>query len=314
MQSSRTRWIAGAALLLGTFLVATAVLAQVYAESRALKTPTSVDVKNVLEGTLTTEGPDGPVTVPIRATNYTKADTERSDDDVVVMRDGTCVMKLEGTDVPECESYDEPDSRVLETDEVGYATDRRTAVGVDDPKYVKDDIEARPSVLLGKWPFNAEKKDYEVFDDLLMDSVTAAYEGEEDIDGLPTYRYRISVEDVPAEVSDGIQGLYTLDRTYWVEPATGAVIDVETHGIRTLENGDLLAENELAYTDETIARNVSDGKSNRLTVLLVQRWAPIIGYGVGGLLLLLGAGSLLLGRRRTSADSAYDSLEPAPVP
>lgn len=310
MQSSRTRWLAGAALLLGTFLVASAVLAQVYAEPKALKTPTGVDVKNVLEGTLTTDGPDGPVTVPIRATNYTKADTVRSDDDVVVMRDGTCVMKLEDADVPECESYDEPDSRVLETDEVGYATDRRTAVGIDDPKYIKDDIEARPAVLLGKWPFNAEKKDYEVFDDLLKDSVTAAYDGEEDIDGLPTYRYRISVEDVPAEVSDGIQGLYTLDRTYWVEPATGAVIDVETHGIRTLENGDLLAENELAYTDETIARNVSDGKSNRLTVVLVQRWVPIIGYVVGGLLLVLGALLLLVRRRDDEQSTTARSLEP----
>ncbi|WP_109505414.1 porin PorA family protein [Nocardioides speluncae] len=302
MQSRRARTLAGAALLLGTFLVVTAVLAQVYAVPKLLKTPTDVDVKNILEGTLTTDGPEGLTTQEIRATNYTKADTERSDDEVVVMRDGTCVMKLEGDEVPECEAYDEPDSRVLETDEVGYATDRLTAAGVDDPEYVRDDIEARPAVLLGKWPFNSKKKDYQYYEDLLEAPVTAAYEGEEDVDGLPTYRYQVSFEEEPAEVTDGIQGLYTLVRTFWVEPATGAVIDVETHGRRTLENGDLLAENKLSYTDETVAQNVSDGKGNRLKIVLAQTWVPIIGYGAGALLLL--ASALLLLRRPDDEQAA----------
>lgn len=296
MPIRRARTLAAVALLLGTFLVVTAVLAQAYAVPKLLKTPTDVDVKNILEGTLTTDGPDGPTTEEIRATNYTKADAELSDHEVVVMRDGTCIMKLEGDEVPECESYDEPQSRVLETDEVGYAADRRTAEGVDDPTFATGDISPRPPVLLGKWPFNSEKQDYQYYEDLLEAPVTAAYEGEEEIDGLPTYRYQVSFKDEPAEVTDGVQGLYSLERTFWIEPYTGAVIDVETHGLRTLENGDLLAENDLAYTDETVARNVEDGKSNRLLLVLAQRWVPIIGYAVGGLLLVVGA--LLLLRRR----------------
>lgn len=309
MQSSRTRWLAGAALLLGTFLVATAVLAQVYAVPKLVRVPLDVDVTNQLEGTGTLGGESH----KIRVTNTTKADADASDEDYIVWVDGSCIVKGEGEDTPGCVSAEDPEGRLLDASEERYVSHRHTGLGTDDPKYVNGKVQAREG-LVGKFPFGSEKKSYEIWDGMLEKPVTATYEGEEKLDGLQTYRYQILFEDEPAEVLPDTEGLYSLERHYWIEPVTGAVMKVTTHEVRSDEAGEVLVDIDIAYTDKTVAMNIADAKGNRLLLVLAQRIIPIVGYGVGGLLLLLGAASLLLGRRRTNEDAAYGSLEAAPVP
>lgn len=298
MQTRRTGMLGGSLMLLGAFLVTAALLLQVWAVPKLVRVPLTIDVKNQLEGT----GALGGESQPIRVTNYTKADADASDKDYIVWRDASCIVKGKGEDVPECVSADDPEGRLLDASEESYVSHRRTALGTDDPEYVKGEVQPRRG-LVGKFPFDSEKKDYQMWDTLLEDTVPVTYEGEDDVDGLATYRYQISFEDKPAEIIADTQGFYSLERTYWVEPVTGAVIKVETHQIRKTEDGEPLIDINIAYTDKTVAKNVADGKKSRSQVMWIKRGIPITGYVVGGLLLALGA-LLLLARRRHPAAEA----------
>lgn len=284
MQANRGRLLIGGLVVLGTFLVTVAVLIQVYVIPQVVKVPLDIDVKNVLEGSATIQGEFH----EIRATNYTKTDPERSDDDVVVWMDASCIVKGVGEDVPECVSSDDPEGRLLEVTEEQYASDRKSAYGVDDPKYVKGEVQARKG-LVGKFPFDSEKTTYKLWDSMVGGTVDIEFDGEDEVDGLDLYKYRVQFEDLPAEITTDVMGLYSLDRTYWVEPVTGAVIDVETKQSRKLDDGTVVADIDLQYTDDTVATNVDDAKGSKLLIQLVTVWGRIIGWGGGALALVAAA-------------------------
>jgi hypothetical protein len=291
MQANRGRLLVGGLVLLGTFLLTIAVLIQVYVIPQVVTTPLDIDVKNVLEGSATIQGEFH----DIRATNYTKTDPGRSDDDVVVWMDATCIVKGVGEDVPGCVSSDDPEGRLLEVTEEEYASYRKSAYGIDDPKYVKGEVQPRKG-LVGKFPFDSQKKTYPLWDSMVGDTVDVDFEGEDEIDGLDVYKYRVQFEDLPAEISTDIMGLYSLDRTYWVEPVTGSVVNVETKQSRKLDDGTIVADIDLQYTDETIATNVEDTKGSKLLIRLVTVWGRIIGWGGG--VLALAAAALVFYRNR----------------
>ena len=89
------------------------------------------------------------------------------------------------------------------------------------------------------FPFDVSRRDYPVWDVQLGRARTARYVGEETVDGVRTYRFQAHTpfEDIGTRELPG--GLFDVDapavtaveqyadtRTYWVEPQTGAVVDL----------------------------------------------------------------------------------------
>ena len=180
--------------VLGGFLVALAVLAQFWAPGQLMKTPLDTDSTTLLDGTAElSDGDGGTNSFPVKAFSVTHADSERSDSEVIVFQNSSCLVKDEG-DIDECVSADDPDERLISASTDDFATDRRTAMAVDDPKYLPPSAEAKEG-LVNKWPFEAEKKDYLYWDGFAGQAVDAVYEGTNEVDGLEVYTYKISVSD-----------------------------------------------------------------------------------------------------------------------
>jgi hypothetical protein len=89
------------------------------------------------------------------------------------------------------------------------------------------------------FPFAVDRRDYPVWDVQLGRARTARYIGEETVDGLRTYRFQahtpfedIGTRELPGRLfEDDAPAVTAIEqyadtRTYWVEPATGAVVDL----------------------------------------------------------------------------------------
>jgi len=291
-------WIS---LGLGAFLIMASVMASTWATDRVEKTPLDVDSVTRLDGTAqrintTTGGLDE---FDVRATSYTQADSEASDDDVVVFVSYSCLVK----DIPDTPDCGEPgqgenaDPNIINVSEPSvFATDRRTAEAINDDGYLPEGTSETVG-LVNKWPFGAEQTDYEVWDGLLGEPVTATFEGEEELEGLDTYVYNVALTDEPAVVTGDIEGLYSQDKTYWIEPHTGSIIKQTQVEQRTLEDGTVLLELDIAFTDDQVATNVSDSEESVSSLTLITSTVPSLGLWIGIPLVVLGLGLLVVGRR-----------------
>ena len=282
--------------VLGAFLVALAILAQFWAPGQLMKTPLDTDSTTLLDGTAELSNGDGGTDeFPVKAFSVTHADSERSDSDVIVFQNSSCLVKDEG-DIDECVSADDPQERLISASTDDFATDRRTAEAVDDPKYLPPSAESKEG-LVNKWPFEAEKKDYQYWDGYAGQAVDAVYDGTADVDGLEVYVYKISVSDAPIELSDGVPGTYSTEREIWIDPTTGAIINQFETQDRLDEDGNTFLSLDYGFTDEQIAGNAEDAKSNSSSLNLVTKTVPLIGWIVGIPALLIGIALQLMRRR-----------------
>ena len=243
-------------------------------------------------------GTGGTNEFPIKAFSVTRADSERSDSDVIVFQNSSCLVKDEG-DIDECVSASDPQERLLSASTDNFATDRHTGEAVDDPKYLPPSAEDKQG-LINKWPFNAEKKTYQYWDGYAGEAVDATYDRTEDVDGLETYVYKIVVDDAPIEISDGVQGTYSTDREIWIDPTTGAIVNQFEHQERLDDEGNPFLILDYGFTDDQVAGNADDAKSNSSALDLVTGTVPLIGWIVGIPALLIGI-ALQLMRRRSAA-------------
>ena len=295
--------IAGLLLGLGSFLIVAALTVVLWGADAVKKTPLDTDSVTRLAGTADKLNPGtGEVeSLDVKATSVTKADTELSDDEVIVFVNTVCLVIDEG-DVPDC--VDEGDDRLISATDDVFATDRHTAEAVNDPKYLPPSAEEKSGVI-NKWPFDAQKKDYSYWDGLLGEAVDAAYDGSESIDGLETYKYHVLVEDAPAEVVDGVDGIYSQDKYLWIDPVTGAIIKQTQHEVRELEDGSTLLDMQLAFTDDQVSANVADAKDSGRLLGLLTSTLPLVGFIGGAIALVAGLFLFIVSRRReASATSA----------
>lgn len=175
-----------------------------------------------------------------------------------------------------------------------------------------------------KFPFSTEARDYRYFDTTIMQATPARFVGEEELDGLPVYRFQqeipeteISADDfeVPANLfTEKAEGnvpadqFYSADRTFWVEPETGQIVKGEDTSQQVLRGPDgteelVVFEGTLSLIDEQVENGIAEASDNRSKLRLVRLWVPIGAGVLGGL--LIGAGLMLeLGyrRRRTAAE------------
>jgi hypothetical protein len=298
------KWIGWLLMLLGAFLLTVAVLALVWAPGSVKRTPLDTDTRTYLSGQADKLNPaSGEVeeALPVAVLSHTQVDQDRSDDDVIVFQNTVCA-NIDVEDPADC--LTDEDERLITNDIDVFATDRTTAESVNDSEYLPASAEPHEG-LVNKFPFDTEQQTYEFWDGLLGRAVPAEFVGEEFIDGLRTYEFNISIEDEPATVVGDVAGTYSMDKTVWIEPTTGAIIDQEQDELRTLEDGSTVLDMQLSFTDETVAANVDDGKSNSRLIGALGSAVPLISGILG--VIALGVGLLLVLRSRSGSHSRSEA-------
>jgi hypothetical protein len=268
---------------LGGFLVMLALLAKFYAPGQLMKTPIDVDSVTNASGQAAV-GADPAEAV--KGTQITRADSSKSTDDVVVFVSSSCLV-YDRDDVPACVSADDPDERLITADVDNFATDRVTAMAVNDPEYLPPEATEHEG-LINKWPFDVEKKTYPYWDETAGQVIDAEYSGTEEIDGVETYKFTAVITDAPIEVTEGVQGTYSNDKEIWVEPVTGSIVNQVYHQERVTEDGDNFITLDLAFTDEEVQDSIDDAKASRDSLNLIRNTVPLIGFIVGIPVLLIG--------------------------
>lgn len=300
---------------LGAFLLAAAVVASVWAPDQVKRAPLDTDSTTRLSGTAQklNTGTGEIDDLDVRAVSITEADSNKSDEDVVAYVNTSCLV-IDVPDTPDCGepgTGEDADPNVVNISNELFATDRRTGEAVNSDEYLPEGTPEREG-LQNKFPFDAEKKDYEFWDGILDRAVPATYEGTDEIEGLETYRYNMSVVEEEATVIGDVDGIYSLDKTMWIEPKTGAIIDQEQHDVRTFPNGDPLLDLQLSFTDEQVSANVDDASANVSSLTLITKTIPIVGF-IGGALCII-AGILLLRSTRRKDEANHDHPEPTKTP
>jgi hypothetical protein len=123
------------------------------------------------------------------------------------------------------------------------------------------------SGLMFKFPFNTEKKSYQVWDDTLAKAVPTAYKGTATVDGHSTYVFEnqvpasvVGTQEVPGSLlgqpsNDNVSAdsYYQNRNTYYVEPITGAIVNqvTDTKTWFSYQGHDLVTtQARIAYTPQ----------------------------------------------------------------
>src|SRR3954447_88305 len=291
-----------ALLGLASFLLVAGVLAVTWAPGVVKKTPIDINNTTYLSGTAQKlDAATGKLGDPskIRITSITQADGDKSDDKVVVFKSGSCVVVNDDGNAPDCVDGDDP--RLVSADESTFATDRVTALAVDNGDYLPKGSPQYKG-LVNKWPFDAQKKTYPYWDGTLGAAADAKYDGTEQVGGIDTYRYKINIKDAPIEVADGVKGTYTNEVVIWVEPKTGAIQNQSQDQQRYLEDGTEVLNLQAQFTPAQITQSAEDTRDSLRLLKLVTMVAPLVGFIGGGICLIAALVLFLMGR---SAPAAY---------
>jgi len=223
--------------------------------------------------------------------------------------------------------------------------DERPGGSVQKPRTIEDD---KPSTnialphegLAYRFPFDTEKKSYPFFDPIAQKPFDANYDGEDDVNGLTTYRFTQTVgydadgklvepikyaslydknEDGEVTARAELWGLpgdpyepvtmtrfYAAQRTFWVDPVTGTVVKAEEHANHYYARDPLkpemaLADYKVTSTEQTVESQVAAARNERDRLALWSRILPI-SLAATGLVALIGAA--LLGAFSLRVESA----------
>ncbi|KUI35874.1 hypothetical protein AU197_18700 [Mycobacterium sp. IS-1590] len=216
---------------------------------------------------------------------------------------------------------------------------------VQKPRAMEDDkpptnIALPHEGLAYRFPFDTEKKTYSVFDPIAQKAFDANYDGEEDVNGMTTYRFTQNVgydsdgklvepvkyaslyeDDADSEVTAraamwGVPGepeepitmsrYYAAQRTFWVDPVSGTIVKKDEHGYHYYAREPLKPEVtfvdfKVTFNEETVESQVASAGDERDRVALWGRILPITFTAMGLVLLVGGA---LLGSFSLRAESA----------
>jgi hypothetical protein len=177
------------------------------------------------------------------------------------------------------------------------------------------------------FPIGTEKKTYQVFDTTLNKPVPFPFAGTATVHGTEAYKFtedvapvQVATQTVPGSLvgmsaaSVTLPEFYELHLTYYVDPATGALINVQEHQTVTLRNPATGAQALLLFdanlkatpaTVDAIAKLDTNGR-NELTLLKVI--LPLV-LGLAGLIALV-TGILLARGRRPTVDDEPSVMSP----
>ena len=341
-RASMLRLMALAVMGLGAALLIAALLLTTYTAGKIEKIPLDIDKTLVSSGTGAALDPaslsatrfvvdkDVPLVSQQAITVETPANAQ-----VVTFQVGTSVRRTDR----------QQDSGLLLAMVDTVTLDRRTAEAVSDderpggsvqkPRTFEDD---KPSTnialphegLAYRFPFNTEKKSYPFFDAIAQKPFDANYDGEDDVNGLSTYRFTQNVGyDADGKLVDPIRyaslydrnedgevtaraelwGLpgdpyepitmtrfYAAQRTFWVDPVSGVIVRAQERANHYYARDPLqpemaLADYKVTSTEQTVESQVAVARAERDRVALWSRILPI-SFAAAGLVALIGAGLL----------------------
>lgn len=337
---------------LGAALLIAALLLSTYTEGKISKVPLDIDTTLVSDGTGTAFDPASLLgerfvvdrDVPITLQQQISVESP-SNADVVTLQVGSTLRRTDK----------QQDNGLLLAMVDTVTMDRSTAMAVSSesnpggavqkPRAIEDEqpptnIALPHDGLTYRFPFDTEKKTYPLFDPIAQKAYDANYDGEEDVNGLTTYKFTQNVgydaegklvepvkysslyeDDADAQVTAraalwGVEGdpeepitmsrFYAAERTLWVDPVSGTIVKTDEHAYHYYARDALrpevtFADYTVTTTDETVESQVADARSERDRVALWGRILPITFTAVGLVLLVGGA---LLGSFSLRAESA----------
>jgi Porin PorA len=309
---------------LGVFFIVLAVMLRFYLPGVAVKAPLNEYTKSTLQGTdvsyFSAAQLEELTGVTMRATNTVEGDVAAAKaagaSHVAVWRSFTAVEDVTNR---QPFSYD---SQML-------AFDRSNGLLLNCcGNFIGSDHNLHLSGQGYLWPFSAGQHSYQVYETTLKKPVVARFVGTGDTDGTSTYRYAIHVpptqigtQTLPAALL-GLPGtevtlaeFYAVDKTYWVDPVTGAPLQVTETERLTLRDSSgatqlVLFDGTLSSTPASVRDAVGLDGSYLLKIHLLEIILPIIGLVAGIILIVVG---LVLSRTRPDDESGDFEQAGAPV-
>jgi Porin PorA len=160
------------------------------------------------------------------------------------------------------------------------------------------------------FPFGTGQHNYTVYDSTVQKPETYKYTGQDTIDGIPVYTF---TEDV-APTNLGFLPLSSTDpqfatehNIFWIDPSTGAILNVDQHTTRYLADPttgaitQTLFDADLKFTPATIQSVVGLDNSGRNELQLLNIILPLL-FGFLGVVLM--AAGFILYRREQLIESA----------
>ncbi|WP_293056828.1 DUF3068 domain-containing protein [Mycobacterium sp.] len=337
--------IAACAIMgLGAALLVAALLLWTYTTSRITKIPLDLDTTLVSDGSGTALDPASfsgehlVVDTNVPLVSQQQIDVESpANADVVTLQVGTTVRR---TDMQK-----ETGLLLAMVDTV--TLNRKTAMAVSDethpggavqkPRSISDEnpptnIALPHEGLSYRFPFHTEKHTYPYFDPIAQKAFDANYIGEEDVNGLTTYKFTQNVGyDTEGKLVDpvtypslyandddskatttaarwGIPGddpdekitmtrYYAAQKTFWVDPVSGTIVKKDEHANHywardALKPEVTVADYKITSTEATVESQVNAARNERDRLALWSRVLPIT-FTAAGLIALIGG--VLLG-------------------
>ena len=246
---------------LGGFLLVLGLLTTLWVPGQVKQAPIDTDSITRLSGTAAVV-PSGDTNVDVRAVSITQADSNKSDDDVVVYANYTCLV----LDVPGPRLWQarhrrrrrpqrdqrRPARHLRHRPHDGRGGQRRQVPAGRAPR--------RPRAWSTSSPSTPQKQDYEFWDGVLNDTVTAKYEGTEKIDGLETYKFNYVVDRAGRHDRQAASRA----RTAWTRPCGSSPPPARssTRSSTTCapSTARTVLDVQLSFTDDQVKTNADDAE------------------------------------------------------
>ncbi|HKV17442.1 MAG TPA: DUF3068 domain-containing protein [Mycobacterium sp.] len=325
---------------LGAALLIAALLLTTYTKSKITKIPLDLDATLVSDGTGTAFDPaslsapkfEVGKNIPVSQQQQVTVEAP-SNAEVVTLQVGTTLRRTDK----------QQDTGLLLALVDTVTLDRKTATAVSSesnpggavqkPRTIEDDqpptnIALPHEGLAYRFPFDTEKKTYPFFDPIAQKAFDANYDGEEDVNGLTTYRFTQNVgydadgklvepvkyaslydddEDSQVTATAGMWGLpgdpeeqitmtrfYAAQRTFWVDPVSGTIVKTKEranqyYAREALRPEVTFVDYTVTSTEQTVEDQVAAARDERDRVALWGRILPITFTAIGLVALIGGA-------------------------
>jgi len=304
---------------LGVVLIAAAIILPTYVAGQIVKFPLNETIAATLAGTGVSYFSETKLTektgVSVRATYTIKGDAAAGTSSTAVWNETSS-------------AYDVTNNLPINAMTRRFAFNRRTAELVDCcGANVNGNSSVRQTGLVGYvFPIGTQKKTYDVFDTTLDKPMPFAYSGTADIDGVPTYMFienvpptKVTTVTVPG-VFFGLKAktialpeIYQIRLVYWVDPKTGALINVNENEKVTLQNPQTgatvasLFDGDLVATPATVTAVVKLDSSGRTELSWLTMIGPLLAGIVGAVALIAGIYLLVRGKRQ-NVDAEFATI------
>jgi hypothetical protein len=306
--------------VLGIVLIAVAVLLPTDISRQVVKFPLSESTTATLAGTGVSYFSQVKLTekidVNVRATYTIKGDAAAGNSSTAVWDESSKV-------------YDVTNGLPVSSITSRLAFNRRTGELVDCcGANINGNHAIRPTGLVGYvFPIGTQKQTYEVFDTTLDKTVPFVYSGTAETDGIQTYVFTENVP--PTQVTTitvpgsfvgmhaslvKLPEIYQAHQMYWVDPETGALLNVNEDQKVTLQNpatgatAVVLYDGDLVATPGTVTAVVKLDSSGRGELSLLNTILPLVAGILGAVALI--AGIILLVRKPREDMAELNGISP----